>query len=272
MKLTGERPVPGLTPDSLLALHAAGYREVRARLGRGRVLDAGCGLGFETAQLVGEGRTVVGIDYDATTAATARRSFGASGARFACSDAARLALRSGAFDWACSSHIVEHFDTPARHVAELARVLAPTGTAFFLTPNGPWDFENPFHLVLFTRSGLENLLRGYFSEVWVGALEGSETVKEDFAARRAKADRLLAIADPLDLRHRLPRKWWVAAYTRALPLGYRVFARGESNGGSGITHDDYFVTEQVEDTTPVLFAVASRPLQPTAAICGGGGR
>ena len=45
MKLTGERPMEGSTPDSLLALHDAGYREVLARLGPGRVLDVGCGVG-----------------------------------------------------------------------------------------------------------------------------------------------------------------------------------------------------------------------------------
>ena len=38
MELTGERPMEGSTPDSLLALHDAGYREVRLRLGPGRVL------------------------------------------------------------------------------------------------------------------------------------------------------------------------------------------------------------------------------------------
>ena len=37
MKLTGERPMEGATPDSLLALHDAGYREVVARLGPGVV-------------------------------------------------------------------------------------------------------------------------------------------------------------------------------------------------------------------------------------------
>ena len=34
-RLTGERPMAGATPDSLLALHDAGYREVAARLGAG---------------------------------------------------------------------------------------------------------------------------------------------------------------------------------------------------------------------------------------------
>ena len=49
MKLTGERPIEGQTPDSLLALHAAGYREVIERLGSGRLLDLGCGLGDGSA-------------------------------------------------------------------------------------------------------------------------------------------------------------------------------------------------------------------------------
>ena len=56
MSLTGERPVQGATPDSLLALHDAGYREVIARLGRGTVLDIGCGVGDETGRLCAPGR------------------------------------------------------------------------------------------------------------------------------------------------------------------------------------------------------------------------
>ena len=40
-RLTGERPMAGATPDSLLAFHDAGYREMAARLGAGTVLDVG---------------------------------------------------------------------------------------------------------------------------------------------------------------------------------------------------------------------------------------
>ena len=72
MRLTGERPMEGHTPDSLLALHDAGYREVIARLGPGRVLDVGCGVGAETVRLGGSDRQVVGVDYDPDTAAVAR--------------------------------------------------------------------------------------------------------------------------------------------------------------------------------------------------------
>ena len=38
-RLTGERPQQGVTPDSLLTLHDAGYRAVAERLGDGPLLD-----------------------------------------------------------------------------------------------------------------------------------------------------------------------------------------------------------------------------------------
>jgi hypothetical protein len=83
-------------------------------------------------------------------------------------------------------------------------------------------------------------------------------VKEDFARRRARAERLLRW-DVFDLRHRLPRSWYVGTYTRLLPLAYRLLARGDVGGATGIGADDFFVTEVVDDSTPVLFAVARRP-------------
>jgi SAM-dependent methyltransferase len=263
-KLTGERPIPGATPDSLLGLHAAGYREVAARLGGGVVLDAGCGLGFESARLASAQALVVGIDRDPRLSLQALESFGPAGLRVACTDASRLGLRSGSVDYVCSSHVIEHFETPGRHVAEVARVMRRSGTAFILTPNAPWDYENPFHLVLFRAAELASLLGEHFGQVWVGGLEGSPRARQDFAARRAKAARLLGWADPLDLRHRVPRSWWVATYARLLPWSYRLLSRGDTDGSTGISADDYHLQDagSVTDDTPVLFAVARLPLQP----------
>src|SRR5262249_9814734 len=125
VKLTGERPMAGATPDSLLAFHAAGYPEVGARLGAGPRLGIGCGVGTETAALNAPDRFVLGVDYDAATAMSAASEWGPGGRRgadirFAAMDGARLGLRSRSVDWACSSHIIEHFTAPELHVAELA--------------------------------------------------------------------------------------------------------------------------------------------------------
>ena len=169
MRLTGERPMAGATPDSLLAFHDAGYREMAARLGPGTVLDIGCGVGDETARLADDERTVLGVDYDADTAVAASADWGPGSrhgldVRFAGMDGARLGLRGRSVDWACSSHIIEHFTAPELHVAELARVLSDSGTAFVITPNRPADFENPFHVYLFEEPELASLLRLFFHD------------------------------------------------------------------------------------------------------------
>jgi len=248
-----------VTPDSLLALHDAGYAAVVERLGPGRVLDVGCGEGFESQKLAGDGRVVVGADYAPDALGLALKRL-ADAVRFVAADATALALGTGTFDWACSSHLIEHFLDPTAHVSELARVLRPQGTAFVLTPNAPADFENPFHLRLFDPGQLAAVLRRHFHEVWVGGLDGSDRVKADFAQRRAKAARLLRL-DVFGLRHRLPRSWYVAAYSRALPIAYRLLARRDTGGVSGITAADFHVAEHVDDSTPVLFAVARRPMR-----------
>jgi SAM-dependent methyltransferase len=278
-RLTGERPRRGATPDSLLALHDAGYRAVLERLGPGLVLDVGCGEGFESLRFAGDGRRVLGVDYAPEATEAARRVAGDGAAdrtsrptpapafSVAQMDALALGLTDGTFDAVCSSHLIEHFDDPSAHVAEVARVTSDTGTTFFLTPNAPADFENPFHLRLFGPVDLAALLRVHFDDVWVGGVDATDRVKADFAARRAKADRLLRL-DVFDLRHRIPRRWYVALYTRLLPVAYALVDREGRDGSSGITADDWFVADDVDETTPVLFAVCRRPRRTTPASLG----
>jgi SAM-dependent methyltransferase len=257
-RLTGERPQQGVTPDSLLALHEAGYRAVLDRIGDGRILDVGCGQGFESARFLSPGRQVVGADYAAEAVSTASATYGPDGLRVAQMNALDLGLAPASFDGACSSHLIEHFTDPEPHVAELARVIKPGGVVCILTPNEPADFENPFHLHLFTRHELRAMLERHFDDVWLGGVDAAEHVKADFAARRLRAGKLLRF-DVFDLRHRIPHRWYVWAYTRLLPLAYKLVARGDAGGVTGITADDWFVTEELDDTTLVLFAVARAP-------------
>ncbi len=263
-RLTGERPQQGVTPDSLLALHEAGYRAVLERMGGGCVLDVGCGQGFESARFLTPGRVVVGADYSSDAVAEAATRYGPEGLRVTRTDATGLAFLPGSFDAACSSHLIEHFVDPEPHVAELARVLKDDGTLFVLTPNEPADFENPFHLHPFDRDELRAILERYFDDVWLGGVDAAPHVKADLTARRVKGNRLLRL-DVLDLRHRMPHSWYVWSYTRLLPLAYRLVARQDAGGQTGITADDWFVTDQLDETTLVLFAVAGKPKRVPAA-------
>lgn len=255
MRLTGERPVEGQTPDSLLALHAAGYREVAARLGDGHFLDVGCGLGDGTAGFMDASREVVAVDYDAGTARAALARLGPRGALVGCMDGAQLGLRSGAVDWVCSSHLIEHFARPASHVEEVARVLRPRGTAFFITPNEPADFENPYHISLFRPKQLAEVLGRSFADVQVLGLDGSPEVKADFEQRRRAGRRMLAL-DVFGLRHRLPRRAYVGLHALGRRLAYGLMRDKWSGGATGIAASDFVITDSIDDTTLVLFAVA----------------
>jgi ubiquinone/menaquinone biosynthesis C-methylase UbiE len=263
VELTGERPMEGSTPDSLLAFHDAGYREILARLGPGRVLDVGCGVGSETAGLAAPDRRVIGLDYHSETAILAREVYGPGGARgtdveFAAMDGAQLGFQDASFDWVCSSHIIEHFIGPEQHVAELARVCRDDGTTFVITPNRPADFENPFHVYLFEAGELASMLRLFFDEVDVLGIEGDAELKADFAGRRVTGERLLKL-DFLNLRQRMPRSWYVWSYEHILPVVYKVLGKEKSGVGSGLDDSHFSISEVVLPTTPGLFAIARKP-------------
>ncbi len=260
MKLTGERPIQGQTPDSLLALHDAGYREVRERTTASRFLDLGCGLADGTAGFAAEGRTLIGVDYDAATAAEAMQLHPDIGLMTVCGDGGTLPLRSGTFDDVCSSHLIEHFVEPWHHVQEVARVLHDDGAAFFITPNAPADFENPYHVYLFEPDDLRDMLSKSFGSVTVIGLDATELVKADFEKRRAMARKLLAL-DPLGLRHKLPRSWYVALHATARRVAYPLLSKEQGGGNSGITADEFFTTEAIDPSTLVLVAIAEKPLR-----------
>src|SRR5215467_1277008 len=70
-EFTGERVIPGEVDVDLLNEHLARYA-FAARLARGkRVLDAGCGAGYGSAELARAALSVVGIDISAEAVAYA---------------------------------------------------------------------------------------------------------------------------------------------------------------------------------------------------------
>jgi SAM-dependent methyltransferase len=161
----------------------------------------------------------------------------------------------------CSSHLIEHFHAPEGHVAEISRVLDPEGAAFFITPNAPADFENPYHVHLFEADELHAMLGRHFDEVEVLGLDGNAEVKADFERRRKTANRLLAL-DVFDLRHRMPERWFIALHATARRVIYRLMGDRWSGGNTGIDDSAFAITDAIDPSTLVLFAVARRPKRP----------
>ena len=129
-------PVALLRAESRL-LNPWVTREITAALGEGsfRVLDVGCGAGFLSNHLAWVGHRVTGIDAAHEALSVARAHDASRFVTYDQGDARALPYTGGAFDVACAMDLLEHVAEPSRVVAEIGRVLAPSGLFFFHTFN-----------------------------------------------------------------------------------------------------------------------------------------
>ena len=165
LRLTGERTLPGIWHENYwFRRHEAAYLFAAAQLDRTGgprarvVLEAGSGEGYGTAILAGPGthpirRTVVALDYDATTTAHVARAY--PGTVVVRGNLVMLPLRTASVDAVVSLQTVEHLWDQRAFATECGRVLRPGGTVVVSTPNrltfspglGPGQRPvNPFHV------------------------------------------------------------------------------------------------------------------------------
>src|SRR5580704_8665617 len=98
MEFTGERVIPGQVDVDLLNEHLARYT-FAARLARGkRVLDAGCGTGYGTAELAQAADHVIGIDCAAEAIEFARANYRLPNLAFEQGSCTQLPYPDGSFD------------------------------------------------------------------------------------------------------------------------------------------------------------------------------
>jgi SAM-dependent methyltransferase len=98
-----------------------------------QVLDLATGPGYAAAAACGRGATVVGVDVAAEMVALARRLH--PRLEFVQASAERLPFADGSFDAVVGNLLILHVGRPEQVAAEIARVLAPGGTAALST----WD-------------------------------------------------------------------------------------------------------------------------------------
>lgn len=167
MEFTGERVIPGQGDVDLYNEHRARYWFAR-RFASGRdVLDAACGTGYGTAMLAETGRAVVGVDISREALDYARQHYRAPYLGFAQADCLALPFSSGRFDLVVAFEIIEHLDEPEAFLAELQRVLDPTGVLILSTPNRLYYTDdrgeiNPFHRREFSFQEFDEILRPLF--------------------------------------------------------------------------------------------------------------
>lgn len=152
-EFTGERLIPGQVDIDLLNEHMARYT-FAARLARGkRVLDAGCGAGYGSAELAREALWVVGVDVAAEAVDYAQAGYQLSNLTFEQGSCTALPHPDAAFDLVVAFEVIEHLENFGALLQEARRVLAPNGQFIVSTPNKLYytasrgrQGANPFHV------------------------------------------------------------------------------------------------------------------------------
>jgi SAM-dependent methyltransferase len=152
-EFTGERLIPGEVDIDLLNEHMARYN-FAARLTRGkRVLDAGCGAGYGSAELAKMAESVTGVDIAPEAIAFARAHYELPNLRFEEASCTALPFADAAFGLVVAFEVIEHLENWRGFLREVRRVLAPLGQLIVSTPNKLYYTEsrgaegaNPFHV------------------------------------------------------------------------------------------------------------------------------
>jgi SAM-dependent methyltransferase len=171
-EFTGERLIPGEVDIDLLNEHMARYH-FAVRLARGkRVLDAGCGAGYGSAELADVAESVTGIDIAPVAVEYARAHYALPNLAFEEASCTQLPFADGAFDLVVAFEVIEHLENWRDFLQELRRVLAPAGQVIVSTPNRLYytesrggDGANPFHVHEFNFEEFNRELKQFFPYV-----------------------------------------------------------------------------------------------------------
>ncbi len=172
VEFTGERVIPGQVDADLWNEHVARYAFAARYTGGCRVLDAGSGAGYGTAELARMAASAIGVDVAADAVAYAREHYTAPNLRYIQASCAALPIAEAAIDLAVVFEVIEHIDNWRSLLSELRRVLAPAGRLIISTPNKAYYAEsrrisgpNPYHVHEFEFEEFSDELRRLFPHV-----------------------------------------------------------------------------------------------------------
>jgi SAM-dependent methyltransferase len=145
---------PFLWPDWIIQREIAQHvRAALAEVGRGRILDVGCGE--KPFQAYGPSLVSAWVGFDVPESSTADvRGYAES-----------LPFDTASFDTVVCTEVLEHVAEPARVVREIARVLKPDGYVILTTPLYFPIHEEPYDFFRFTPFGLRHLFEDAGLEV-----------------------------------------------------------------------------------------------------------
>lgn len=155
--------VPAWDDANALAALRAAFPELRARMEGARIVDFGCGGGWQAVALAEAGAAfVLGVDINPRSLASARALAARRGlgpGRVAFVEAIPGSQR-GSFDFVISQDSMEHFLDPEAVLREMRAALRPGGR-LLVSFGPPWYAPSGSHMHFFTAVPWVNLL---FSE------------------------------------------------------------------------------------------------------------
>jgi SAM-dependent methyltransferase len=182
-EFTGERVIPGEVDADLWNEHFARYAFAARLSRRKRVLDAGCGSGYGSAELARSARQVVGVDVSLEAVEYATGHYKAPNTLFLAASCTALPFAAGSFELVVAFEMIEHLLDWRGVLEEARRVLAPAGQCVISTPNKDYytgsrgaSGVNPFHQHEFTFQEFREELRAVFPHVSLFLQNHSEGV------------------------------------------------------------------------------------------------
>jgi SAM-dependent methyltransferase len=231
--------------------HVAAYQLCSPLLPQGKTLDLGCGVGHSWEHLLP--RETVGVD--ASTEALEGQA-----RPTVVADMRALPFAKGEFESVLSVHSLEHVPDPEQVLVEARRVLAPTGTAVFVTPNRLTfakadEIIDPYHYVELSPGELSALCLPVFDSVRIMGIFGSARYLEIVAAQKKRLAEVLRM-DPLRLRRFVPRVARQRLYDRMLTRARREPTEQEL----AIEPGDFSLGAGSDDCLDVVAVCSPRPL------------
>ena len=170
-EFTGERVIPGQVSEDLWAEHISRYAFAERFAPGRRILDLGCGTGYGAAELARSTTSfVTGLDLAPEALSYAATHFPES--QYVRGAATQLPFVNAAFDLITAFEVIEHLSNWRELLAEVKRVLAPSGVFLVSTPNRLYYAEsraetgpNPFHHHEFEFAEIREALTEFFPQV-----------------------------------------------------------------------------------------------------------